>query len=137
MLGLRRKSRMDKVKRALQETASYADTRLYDKRLRSDMRSAYEHSSMAADRVRRDVAAAQITSRLVQDKILRRNLWALLDDLESARERVQRKRRHRVRNALLLVSGSGVVLAAIPGTRHWIADHTRVSEDGEPLELAV
>jgi hypothetical protein len=68
---------------------------------------------------------------------LRRNLRALLDDLDGVRERAQRKRHHRVRNALLLVSGTGVVLAAIPTTRHWIADHTRVSEDGEALELAV
>jgi hypothetical protein len=137
MLGLRRQTRMDKAKRMLQETASYADTRMHDRRLRSNVRSAVEHSSAAAERVRRDIAAGEITSRLAHDRRLRRNLRALLDDLDGVRERAQRKRHHRVRNALLLASGTGVVLAAIPTTRHWIADHTRVSEDGEALELAV
>ena len=123
MIGLTRQSRMQKVKGALGEVASYTDELIRDERLRSDVRSVFGHGAEATDRVRADIGAANITSRLAADKKLRKNLRALLDDLESAGERVRRKRTHRVRNALLIVAGTGAAVVAVPNARRWVADH--------------
>ena len=123
MIGLTRQSRIQKVKDALREAASYTDELIRDERLRSDVRSAFGHGAVATDRVRTDIGAANITSRLAADKKLRKNLRALLDDLESAGERVRGKRSHRVRNALLIVAGTGAAVVAVPNARRWVADH--------------
>jgi hypothetical protein len=129
MLGFRRRTRMERVKGALKEAASYTDELARDGRLRSDVESAVGHGAAVRDRIRQDIGAARITSRLAGDRKLRKNLRALLDDLDSATERVQRRRSHRVRNALLLIGGTGVVVAAIPDTRRWIV-HAVTSENG-------
>jgi uncharacterized NAD-dependent epimerase/dehydratase family protein len=136
MLGLRRQSRTNKVKDALIQAASYGDELARDGRLRSDIRSAVGHGVAVTDRVRQDVSAARITSRLARDRKLRRNLRALLDDLESATERVQRRRSHRVRNMLLLLGGTGVVVAAVPDTRRWIANLASSQNGGPPAVAA-
>jgi hypothetical protein len=122
MIGLTRQSRMQKVKDALREAASYTDEIIRDERLRSDVRSAFGHGAVATDRVRADIGATNIASRLAADKKLRKNLRALLDDVESASERVQRKRTHRVRNVLLIVAGTGAAVVAVPNARRWVAD---------------
>lgn len=123
MIGITRQSRMQKVKDALREAASYTDEIIRDERLRSDVRSAFGHGAAATDRVREDIGAANITSRLAADKKLRKNLRALRDDLENASERMRRKRTHRVRNALLIVAGTGAAVVVVPNARRWVADH--------------
>jgi hypothetical protein len=136
MIGLTRQSRVQKVKDALREAASYTDELIRDERLRSDVRSAFGHGAEATDRVRTDIGAADITSRLAADKKLRKNLRALLDDLESAGERVRRKRTHRVRNALLIVAGTGAAVVAVPNARRWVADHIPSQNGGMPPDVA-
>ena len=121
MLNLARQSQTDKVKEILREIISYADEVVRDERLRGDIQAAVGHGSKASDRVKRDIDAGGITTRLAADKKLRRNLRALLDDLDSASERMRRKKGHRVRNALLIVASSGAVLAAVPNARRWLA----------------
>ncbi len=130
MLGIRRQNRMEKVKEALKEAASYSDERVHDRRLRLNIQAAVAHGTAAATRVRRDVGAARMTSRMAHDKKLRRDLRALLHDLDGALGRLRNKRRHRVRNALLLVSGTGVAVAATPSARRWIGNRTSMSDDG-------
>ena len=61
------------------------------------------------------------TSRLANDKKLRKHVRALLDDLESAGDRVRRKRSHRVRNAFLVAAGTGAAVVAVPNARRWVA----------------
>jgi hypothetical protein len=118
------------VKDALTEAVTYADELVRDERLRSDVRSAYDHGAAATDRVREDLGQANFTSRLATDKKLRRSLRALLDDLDSAGERMRRKRSHRVRNAMLIVVGTGAAVAVIPNARRWISGQTSASQNG-------
>jgi hypothetical protein len=136
MFGLTRKSRTEKVKDALREAASYTDELVRDRRLHSDIRSAIDHGAVVTERVRRDVGLSTTTSRLVRDRKLRKNLSSLLRDLDRAGERVRRRRVHRVRNALLMLGGTGVVLAAVPNTRRWVAGHVPAARNGPVPSVA-
>jgi hypothetical protein len=122
MIGLR-KSRMERVKDALAAAASYTNVMVHDERLRSDMQSAVGHGAIATDRVRQDSrrSGSGLSARLATDRKLRKNLRSMLHDLDSAGRRLRRKKDHRVRNALLLIGGSGIALAAAPNARRWVA----------------
>lgn len=113
MFRLRRKTRSEKVADALNEAASYADRLVHDRRLRSDLRSAVDHGTGAARLATRDFRGSRGAARIAGDAKLRKSVRALVDDLSRATGRVRRKRRtHRVRNAFLLVGGTGAAVAA-------------------------
>lgn len=120
MLSLTRETQMDKAKKTLQDVVSYAEEVVRDERLRADLRAAAGHGAKAGERVKKNVDAGGITGRLADDKKLRRNLRAMLDDLESASDRVRAKKRHRLRNLLLIVVGA-VALALLPKVRLWFS----------------
>lgn len=121
MISLTRETQLDKARGALRDVVSYADEVVRDERLRADIRAAVGHGATATDRLKKSIADGGITTRLAGDKKLRKNLRALLDDLDSAGDRMRRKKRHRARNVLLMIAGTGAVIAAIPGIRHYLA----------------
>jgi hypothetical protein len=131
MLGMHRKRRTDKVSDALNEAASYVQV-LRDRKVRSRLRAAIDHAAVAGSQVRRDVNRRGATSRLARDKKLHRNLNAMVRDLRGARDRMEAKRHHHVRNVLLLVGGTGVAATAVPSSRRWIADKMGVNGNGQP-----
>jgi hypothetical protein len=135
MFGLR-KSRTEKLADALKSALSYTDELIRDERLRSDIRSAVGHGAVAAHRVREDSGLPGLTSRLAADRELRKNLRSLLDDVDSAGGRVRRKTSHRLRNALLVVGGTGAVFAVVPNARRWAMERLPASVNGDnaPLE---
>lgn len=124
MLGLTRKTRMDRVKDALSEALAYTDEIVRDERLRAHLRSAVDHGTEAGNRLVASIAEGSATSRLTSDAKLRKSLRALVDDLESAGERVRRERSHGVRNALLITAGTGATLATVPSIRRWVASRS-------------
>jgi hypothetical protein len=126
MLSLTRETQLDKAKKTLREVVSYADQIARDERLRADIRSAAAHGAKASERVKKDVDGG-ISTRLAADRKLRRNLRAMLDDLDSASDRVRRRNSHRVRNALLMLVGAAAALVAVPRIRLWLSD--RAAED--------
>jgi hypothetical protein len=132
MLSLTRESRMDKAKEALREVISYADDVVRDERLRADIRAAVGHGANASDRVKRAIDTGGITTRLADDKKLRKDLRALLDDLDNASARLRRKKRHRARNVLLIVTSAGAALAVVPNVRRWLS-----SDGSEPASGSV
>jgi hypothetical protein len=121
MLGLTRETQMDKAKEALREVVSYADDVVRDERLRADIRAAVGHGTKAGDRVKRDIDAGGISTRLAGDKKLRKNLRALLDDLDRASERMRPKKSHRARNILLIVASAGAAFAVFAKVRSWLS----------------
>ena len=131
MLSLMRDSQMDKARETLRGVISYADELIRDERLRADLQSAAAHGAKAGDRVKTDMESDGVTARLASDKKLRKHIRALLDSLDSASERVRRKKSHRVRNVLLVVAGASTVLAVIPGLRH------RLSRGSQPASAAL
>jgi hypothetical protein len=86
MLSLTKESQMDKAKRTMQDVVSYAQEGVRDERLRADLQAAIAHGAKASGRVKRDIEAGGVSTRLATDKKLRKNLRAMLDDLEDAGE---------------------------------------------------
>jgi hypothetical protein len=121
MRTLTRESPMDKARETVRDVMSYADEVMRDERLRADIRAAVGHGAKASDRVKRDIDAGGISTRLAADRKLRRNLRALIDDLDNVNERMRRKKSHRARNVVLIVASAGAVLAVIPNIRRWLA----------------
>jgi hypothetical protein len=113
---------MDKAKRTMREVTRYAQEVARDERLRADLSAALAHGSKAGDRLKKDVEAGDgIYARLAADRKLRRNLRAMLDDLDSASDRVRRKQSHRVRNVAFVLAGAVAAAVAFPKVRSWIA----------------
>jgi len=113
------RSRTDKAKEALSHAVSYADEFVHDDRLRADLRSALEHAAVAARQLRDNSGVSGFSSRLAEDKDLRRSVRSMLDDLDRAAEQARRKSSHRARNGILVLAGGGVLLASFPAGRRW------------------
>jgi ferric-dicitrate binding protein FerR (iron transport regulator) len=124
-----RKRRTEKITDALNEAASFVHL-LRDRKVRSRLRAAIDHAAVASGQVRRDVNRRGTTSRLAQDKKLHRNVRAMVRDLRGARDRMETKRRHRIRKMLLLLGGTGVAAAAVPSSRRWIVDKMGMNGNG-------
>jgi hypothetical protein len=135
MLSLTKETQLDKAKKTLREVVSYADQIARDERLRADIRSAAGHGAKASERVKKDLDGGGIPSQLAADKKLRRNLRAMLDDLDDAGKRVRRKKSHRVRNVVLMIIGAVAALLAVPKIRLWLSDRAAEDTSGEAAPL--
>ena len=122
MLGRTKESQMDKATNMMRNIAKHAEDVARDRRLRADFRSALDHGSKASDRLKKDIAAGSIYSRLASDKKLRKNLRSMLDDLDDAGSRMRRGTSHRVRNALFVLAGAVAAALAFPRVRPWLEE---------------
>ena len=132
-----KESRTEKAKRTTQDLVSYLQEIVRDERLRADMRAAIDHGAEASNRVKKAIEADGMTTRLASDRKLRRNLRAMLDDLDDAGGRMRRKKTHRVRNFLVVLAGGVAAVLAFPKIRPWFTERTadvlgRGSADPEP-----
>ena len=133
MLTRSRDSQMDKAKRTVREVVRYAQDVAQDERIRADVSAALAHGSKASDQLKKDIQVGGIYSRLVADKKLRKNLRAMLDDLDAAGNRVRRKS-HRVRTFVLMLTGVAGAALAFSKSRPWLTKHfeTGTTEPGLP-----
>jgi len=116
---------MDKAKRTMEDVVRYAQDVAGDERLRSDVSAALAHGSKATDQFKKDIqAGGGIYSRLAANKKLRKNLRAMLDDLDAASNRVRRKKSHRIRNFVLMLAGVVAAALAFPKIRPWLTERT-------------
>jgi uncharacterized membrane protein len=99
----------DSVPNKARAILAYLDGVVRDDRLRSDVGSAVGHGLVVAKRSRKDSNLSDLGDRLASDAKFRRNVRDLLHDLDSAGERMRRKRGHRVRKVVF------AALAAIAG----------------------
>jgi hypothetical protein len=113
-------TQLDKARQTMRDVVKYAQEVARDERLRADVSAALAHGSKAGDQVKKDIQAGGIYSRLAEDRKLRRNLRAMLDDLDSASDRVRRKKSHRLRNFVLMLAGAIGAAAAFVKIRSWI-----------------
>ena len=123
MLTRSKDSQMDKAKRTLQDIVRHAQQVVGDERLRADVGAALAHGSKATDQLKKDIQAGGIYSRLAADKKLRKNLRAMLDDLDAASNRVRRKS-HRLRNFVLMLAGVAAGVVAFPKIRARLTERT-------------
>jgi hypothetical protein len=138
MLKLRRQTQLDKAKASLREVVSYADSVMRDEALRADLLAAVGHGAEMSDRVRKDIDTDGITKRLANDRKLRKELRAAIDDLDSAGGRLRRRHDHRRRNVILIVAGAGALAAIVPAARHWLSNGgTEHASRVTPAEVAM
>ena len=123
MLTRSKDTQMDKAKRTLQDIVRHAQQVAGDERLRADVGAALAHGSKATDQLKKDIQAGGIYSRLAADKKLRKNLRAMLDDLDAASNRVRRKS-HRLRNFVLMLAGVVASAVAFPKIRARLTERT-------------
>ena len=82
------------------------------------------HTAQGTDQLKKDIqAGGGIYSRLAADKKLRKNLRAMLDDLDTASNRVRRKS-HRLRNFVLMLAGIAAGAVAVPKIRARLTERT-------------
>ena len=123
MLTRSRDTQMDKAKRTMRDVVEYAQKVARDERLRADVGAALAHGSRASEQLKKDIQEGGTYSRLAADKKLRKNLRAMLDDLDAASNRVRRKRSHRIRNVLLMLAGVVAAALAFPKIRPWLTQN--------------
>lgn len=126
MLTRSRDTQMDKAKRTIRDVAKYAQDVAQDERLRADLSAALAHGSKAGGRVKKGIEAGGIYETLADDQKLRKNLRAMLDDLDSASDRLRHKQSNRVRTVVVVLAGIVAAAVAWPKLRSWIS-----SEDSE------
>lgn len=113
---------MDKAKRTMRDLVKHAQGVAQNERLRAELGAALAHGSEAGSRLKKDVDAGAIYTRLADDNKLRKSLRAMLDDLDSAGDRLRRKESHRLRNVLVVIAGVVAAAVAVPKIRSWIGD---------------
>jgi signal transduction protein with GAF and PtsI domain len=88
-----------------------------DEKLRRQLMAALHHGSAAAKRARQKQGIAALVGNLAADKTLRQELANLRSDLERARSRLEKKRRHTLRNWILVLGALGAAALAGPRLR--------------------
>jgi uncharacterized membrane protein len=90
----------------------------HDGKLRGHVGSAIQHGIAARRRAAQQTGYTGLALRLSSDRELRRHLRQMAASLRRARNRMQRKSSHRVRNGMLLLGGAGAAAVAfVPQVR--------------------
>jgi uncharacterized membrane protein len=104
---------------AAEELTSYGGDVLEDDKARRRLLTAVTAGLAARQRAKRQTGLSGLLRRLAEDPVLRANAMMMLVSLQQARQRVERRRSHKVRNVLLLLGGAGAATAvvAVPAVR--------------------
>jgi uncharacterized membrane protein len=90
-----------------------------DQKFRKQLLSAIGHGAVARRRAASRIGFVAAVSRLSADQKLRRELRQMMENLQRAVTRAEKKRSHRLRNSVIVV-GAGGAVAAIPKARRWL-----------------
>jgi hypothetical protein len=124
----------DKVYDAAGNVKPYVDRALSDEKLRADVISAFTTARDVYNELIGSRTAATVATRVATDEEVRAKLRAAVEDLRSAADRLQGKRRSdrkRGRTLLLLGILIGILFNPVTGpeTRKWIADTVSGGDD--------
>jgi hypothetical protein len=111
------------LKNRTKTTFVYLDELMRDERLRTNIASAVGHGMVAAERIRKGSGLRGAGDRIVSDPKLRKNVRALLHDLEEAGERVQRKPTHKLRNLVLVLGVGGAAVSIASYGKRMLSNH--------------
>ena len=102
-----------------EELTSYGGDVLEDKKARRRLGAAVTAGLAARQRAKRQTGVSGFLRRLAEDPVFRANAVTMFVSLQQVWERVERRRSHKVRNVLLLLSGAGAATAvvAVPAVR--------------------
>jgi hypothetical protein len=113
---------------ALDGASPYIDQLVHDEKLRERLLAAITAGAAARKRARRQVGLLGIAARLGSDPVLRAQVAEAVSQLQKAKGRIEKNRSHKVRNTFLLLTGAGLVVAAVPGLRDTVLNKLK----GEP-----
>jgi hypothetical protein len=112
-----RRSKTEAMRERTDAGAALAAELARDKRFRRALIAALGHGAAAGEQARSRIGPVATVNRLVADPDLRAELSALSKNLQQAKRRLDRKRSHKLRNALLMTSAAAAVVATPPTRR--------------------
>jgi uncharacterized membrane protein len=127
MLG-RKKGVSEVAGEALESVSPYADQLTHDEKFRQMLVAALAAGVAARRRAKRQSGLLGLAGRLGSDPVLRAQLAETLVQLQKASGRVKKRKSHKTRNVLLLLTGAGAVVAAAPGLRRSVTNRLRASD---------
>jgi uncharacterized membrane protein len=102
---------------AVGAVSGYVDPVAKDEKLRQRLTAALLAGTAARQQIRRQTGLTGLLRRLAADPVLRMQLIEVGTQLQAAQKRAKKARSRKVRNAVLFVSGVGMVVAAVPASR--------------------
>jgi hypothetical protein len=124
MLTRTRETQIQRATRTTRDIVEYAREVARDERLRADVSAALAHGSKASQQLKTNLQMGGTYSTLARDKKLRKNVRAMLDDLDAASSRLRRKKSRRGRALVLMLAGAVAAALAFPRIRPWLTERT-------------
>src|SRR5919107_3628818 len=116
----------DKVLERTGSARPYIERAITDEDLRDNVRNAFESAREVYNELIGGRGAIPLATRVATDKDIQERLKEAVDELREAADRVQGKKEHNGRNAVLLMTGIalGILFNPVSGaqTRKWLAD---------------
>lgn len=125
----RKNGAMGIVGDAAETLSPYADQLAHDEKLRQRLAAAISAGVAARRRAKRQAGLFGLAMRLGSDPVLRAQIAEAANQLQRARKQVEKKRSHRARNLLLVLTGAGAVVAAVPSLRGAVSRKVRGGAD--------
>lgn len=122
-----------KAKERIEDVRPYVERALKDEDLRDNLKSAYDAARSVYADLLGDRGMTGIATRVASDKEIQENLRKAIDELRTAADRVQGKKDHGTRNAMLLLTGLTIGILYNPATgaqtRQWLKEKVLGPED--------
>lgn len=115
---------------ALDGASPYIDQLAHDEKLRARLVAAITAGAAARKRAKRQVGLLGVATRLGSDPVLRAQVAEVVSQLQKAKGRIEKNRSHKTRNIVLLLTGAGLVVAAVPGLREAVVNKVMGTSDG-------
>jgi uncharacterized membrane protein len=113
------RSRTDSVRKDAARGGGFAAALAKDKKFRKELLRAAGHGRTAKRRAERRIGFFATSRRLATDDRLRREVQEMMEHLQNAWGRVEKKRSNKLRNTFLIV-GVGGAAAAVPQVRRFV-----------------
>ena len=99
------------------EASEFAASLAKDKKFRKELLSAISHGTIAQRRAKRKMGFLAVARGMSSDPKLRRELRKMMDSVDKALGRVEKKGSHKLRTTLLVLGGVGGAVAVVVKTR--------------------
>ena len=123
----------DKVSDAADTVKPYVHRAISDEDLRDNVKAAFQAAREVYDELIGNRGVTTVATRVATDKEIQEKLKDAVDELREAADRVQGKKDHGGRNAMLLTLGIslGILFNPLtgPATRKWLSDVVFGGED--------
>jgi uncharacterized membrane protein len=110
---------------ALKNVSPYASQLTNDQKFWQMLVSALAAGVAAGQRAKRQAGVVGLAGRLGSDPVLRAQIAEAVVQLQKAGRRVKKRKSHRTRNVMLLLSSAGAVVAVVPNLRRWVTSKLR------------